>query len=119
MDTSSLMFPKPKDKKAVPKRSRTKECDISQKVKSIVWERDGYRCIFCNKAVPKGCANAHLVKRGQGGLGIEQNIFTACEKCHHEEDNGLNTQEYEKKAERYLKKIYGPKWNRKDLVFKK
>lgn len=119
MDTSTLMFPKPKDKKAKPKQTRTKACDIPTKLKEIVWQRDDGRCIFCHKAVPKGCANAHLVKRSQGGLGIEQNIFTACEKCHHEEDNGKNTKEYEKKAERYLKLIYGAKWNRKNLVYKK
>ena len=119
MDTSSLMFPKPRDKKCKAQQTRTKACDIPTKIKQVVWERDGHRCIFCGKSVSKSCANAHLVKRGQGGLGIEQNIFTACVECHHEEDNGKNTKDYERKAEKYLKLIYGTKWNRKNLVYKK
>lgn len=66
------------------KSKRTKACDISQKVKRIVWERDGQRCIFCgsHNAMP----NAHYISRGCGGLGIEQNVVTACFECHREMD---------------------------------
>lgn len=119
MDTSSLLFPKPKDKKSKPKQTRTKACDISQKLKEIVWNRDNKQCIYCHKAVPKSCANAHYIKRSQGGLGIEQNIFTACPECHHEEDNGLNTLEYTLIAENYLKGKYGANWDKRKLVYKK
>ena len=66
-----------------------------------------------------GIPNAHLVKRSQNGLGIEENVFCACPKCHNEEDNGKNSKELEAKAERYLKKYYGKNWSRDKLVYKK
>lgn len=84
-----------------------KSCDISQETKEVVWERDNHKCIFCGKHVPVGCANSHYIPRSQGGLGIEQNIVTACPECHHEQDNGLNTEYYELKTKRYLQAHYG------------
>lgn len=47
------------------KSKRTKACEISQKVKERVWNRDYRRCIWCGIDVPKGCANAHFIKRSQ------------------------------------------------------
>ena len=47
---------------------RSKACDISQKVKEIVWNRDNKQCIFCYRYVPKSCANAHFIKRSQRGF---------------------------------------------------
>lgn len=44
---------------------RSKACEISQKVKEIVWNRDNQQCIYCGKWVPKACANAHFIKRSQ------------------------------------------------------
>lgn len=44
---------------------RSKACDISQKVKEIVWIRDMGQCIYCHKWVPISCANAHFIKRSQ------------------------------------------------------
>ena len=64
-------------------------------------------------------ANAHFIPRSAGGLGIEENVFTACEKCHNEQDNGLNTKEHDLKAKKYLKSIYGSKWKIEDLIYKK
>lgn len=52
------------------------------------------------------------------GLGVEQNIFTACNQCHSEQDNGLNSKDYEDRAEKYLKSKYG-NWNKQDLIYKK
>lgn len=100
------------------KHERTKKTDIQKGVKQVVWERDNYECIFCNTKVPLLNANAHLIPRSQGGLGIEQNIFTACDKCHSEQENGLNTEKYEHEAEIYLRSKY-PNWNKKNLIFKK
>lgn len=45
------------------KSKRSKACEISQKVKEIVWNRDNHRCIYCGRYVPKTCANAHYIKR--------------------------------------------------------
>lgn len=47
------------------KSKRTKACEISQKVKEIVWNRDKHCCILCGEYVPKSCANAHYIKRSQ------------------------------------------------------
>ena len=47
------------------KSKRSKACEISQKVKEIVWNRDNHRCISCGRYVPKTCANAHFIKRSQ------------------------------------------------------
>lgn len=44
---------------------RSKACEISQKTKKEVWNRDKQQCIICRKWVPKSCANAHFIKRSQ------------------------------------------------------
>ena len=98
---------------------RSKACEISQKTKEIVWDRDNNRCIICGRYVPMTCANAHYIKRSQGGLGIEQNIVTLCLNCHYEEDFGQNTKLYEYKIENYLKSKYGVNWDKSKLVYSK
>ena len=98
---------------------RSNACDITQKVKEKVWNRDYHRCIFCEKYVPKTCANAHFIKRSQGGLGIEENVVTLCPECHFEEDHGQNTKVYEEFIENYLKGIYGAEWNKEKLIYRK
>lgn len=47
------------------KSKRSKACEIPQKVKEVVWNRDSQKCIYCGKWVPKTCANAHFIKRSQ------------------------------------------------------
>ena len=101
------------------KHRQTKEKEISKKVKETVWKRDKHKCIICGKNVDVFYANAHFIPRSAGGLGIEQNIFTACEDCHREQDNGLNTKEYDLKVENYLKNIYGKSWDKQKLIYKK
>ena len=101
------------------KHRQTKETEIPKLVKESVWYRDKRRCIFCDREVPMFYANAHLVPRSAGGLGIEENIFTACDSCHGEQDNGLNSKEYNLKAENHLKSIYGANWDKKKLIYRK
>ena len=84
---------------------RSRACEISQKVKEIVWNRDKHKCIYCERYVPKTFANAHFIKRSQGGLGIPENIVTLCSECHYQEDFGQDTQLYEDYIENYLKGI--------------
>lgn len=98
------------------KSKRAKACDISQKVKQRVWERDGERCIICGShyAMP----NSHFIRRSQGGLGIEENIVTMCQQCHREYDQGSNRRAIEAQTEKYLKSIY-PDWDREKLIYKK
>ena len=94
----------------------SKACDISQRVKRRVWDRDGHCCILCGN--PKAMPNAHYIRRSQGGLGIAQNIVTLCHKCHHDYDNGDKREEYGQMIRDYLKGWY-PNWNEKDLVYDK
>lgn len=101
------------------KSKRSKACDISQKTKEIVWERDKKSCILCGKYVPKSCANAHFIARSHSGLGIEQNILTLCMDCHRDYDNSSKRQEYKKIFINYLKGKYGESWNEKELIYNK
>lgn len=100
----------------MPKSKRAKACDIPQKVKDRVWERDGQKCIICgnHQAMP----NSHFVRRSQGGLGIEENIVTMCMTCHRMYDQGIDRRAIEAYTEEYLKSIY-PDWSREKLVYKK
>ena len=111
-------YPKPTEKKS-KKHKQTKATEISKKVKEVVWKGDKKHCIFCNKQVPVEYACCHFIPRSAGGLGLPENIFTACEDCHREQDNGKNTKEYDSKAERHLKGIYGADWSKDKLVYKK
>lgn len=97
---------------------RTKAVAIPTYVKEIVWERDLQSCIFCMKWVPMECANAHVVNRSQGGLGVEQNIITACYQCHSALDNGRETKMYREYAKTYLKRLY-PDWTEESVKYMK
>lgn len=101
------------------KHKQTKKTEIPKKVKMAVWNRDQHKCIFCGKLVAWNYANAHYIPRSAGGLGVEENIFTACEDCHREQDNGLNTKLYTDKAENYLRTYYGLNWTIEKLIYKK
>ena len=116
IDYSNFAIPKPTKKKIKKRKNYT---DIPKLVKKIVWERDGHKCIFCHRYVPVECACCHLIPRSAGGLGIPENIFTACENDHREQDNGLKSKEYTLKAETHLKNIYGADWNKDKLIYKK
>ena len=97
------------------KHKRTKATAIPQAVRIKVYDRDDGLCIFCHRP---GFPNAHVINRSQGGLGIEQNIITACIDCHNAMDNGKGTQWMRKYAEDYLKRHY-PEWTREDLIYDK
>lgn len=116
IDYSNFAIPKPTQKRRKKRKDLT---DIPTKVKTIVWERDSHKCIFCGKVVPRFYANAHFIPRSAGGLGIPENIFTACDNCHRKQDNGLNTKLYDSVAENYLRSIYGASWNKEKLIYNK
>ena len=101
------------------KSKRSKACDISQKVKKVVWKRDRQQCIICGN--PYAMPNSHYITRAQGGLGIEQNIVTMCIDCHNAYDNGNDTDKKEdikKKIEKYLSNLYKD-WNKENLKYDK
>ena len=41
----------------------------------------------------EGEPNMHYISRAQGGLGIEENVVTGCQECHHEYDNGAKREQ--------------------------
>ena len=127
-DLSKEFYPCPKPTKTVKKKTtkikgkkhkQTKATEIPTKIKEEIWIRDKKRCIFCNKYVSKEYACCHFIPRSAGGLGIPENIFTACEDCHTKQDNGMNTKEYDRRAKKHLKGIYGANWNIEKLIYKK
>lgn len=94
---------------------RTRACAISKKTKLRVYERDKGRCIFCGAP---GLPEAHVVPRSHGGLGIPENIVTACRPCHDKMDNSTDRQQMLQVAADYLKRFY-PDWNEKELIYDK
>lgn len=97
----------------------SKACDIPKAVKNAVWERDQHCCIFCGS--PYAMPNMHYIPRSQGGLGIEQNIVTACIVCHNNYDNGNDIEQRRLQKQHminYLKSLY-PGWDEKKLIYRK
>lgn len=97
------------------KSRRTKACDISDKVRKEVRERDHNSCIFCHRY---GSQVAHFVARSQAGLGIPENLILACVECHMRMDNSTDRERMKDKARSYLKSKY-PDWDESKLYYKK
>ena len=95
---------------------RTKECDIPQKVKNIVWQRDNNRCIVCGS--PYAMPNAHYIARSHGGLGIEENIITLCLRCHNKYDNTCLRPVIKEYLKNYLMSKYD-NWDEEKLIYNK
>lgn len=102
---------------------RTKACDIPQKVKERVWERDQHRCVVCGS--PNAFPNAHILSRAKGGKGVETNIVTLCgyagNDCHRRYDNGSKREHdmIDRIIVAHMKRIYGESWCKEDQVYKK
>ena len=118
-------FPKPpktekkqRQKIKGKKHRQTKQTEIDPRVKVQVWERDNHRCIFCGKLVTWHNACCHYVPRSAGGLGVVKNIFTGCNDCHREQDNGLNSEIMTAYAKQYLMSKHAD-WNEEELIYKK
>lgn len=94
---------------------RTKACAISKKTKEIVYKRDEGSCIFCGAP---GLPEAHYIPRSHGGLGIPENIVTACRPCHDKMDNSTDRQQMLQVAAEHLKQFYEG-WNEDSLVYDK
>ena len=105
--------------KSKVKSARTKATDIPLSVKKRVWQRDKGKCVICGNSF-NVMPNAHYIRRSKGGLGIEQNIFTACtdltpNKCHSNFDNfGIGKE----KVINHFKLFY-PNWSEEKLYYKK
>ena len=105
---------------------RTKALEIPIAVKRKVAERDSKDghpcCVWCGKpappAYPLAFSNAHYIPRGQGGLGIEENILTLDWECHMKYDHTDERGEMKAFFREYLMSKY-PDWSEEDLVYKK
>ena len=98
------------------KSKRAKATDIPKAVKEKVFERDNGCCVFCGRP---GLPNAHYISRAHGGLGIEENILTACPECHRRMDNSTDRKTYLEAAEAYLRRVYQGSWDATRLIYKK
>lgn len=101
------------------KTKRGKATDIPMSVKKKVWERDNGCCVVCGNNY-NVMPNAHYIRRSKGGLGIEQNVFTACTdltplKCHSNFDNhGIGREKIVANFKRHYEN-----WNEEELIYKK
>lgn len=106
-------------------RKETKRTGIPGTVKEVVFARDDHKCVLCWSA--EGVPNAHVVRRSQGGLGVEQNIVTLCPACHRAFDEGAGLERLGRGTTReslycylvgYLRQFY-PDWTRESVTYKK
>lgn len=96
----------------------TKATMISTKVKEVVYKRDKGECVICHR---RGIPNAHVVRRSQLGMGIEQNVVCLCPDCHRRFDQDKNPDVRSACYVRivaHLKSFY-PDWNREDMIYRK
>lgn len=108
------------------KSNRTKALEIPIEVKRAVAERDSVDgwacCIWCGKPAPTSnplaFSNAHFIPRGQGGLGIEENILTLDWDCHLRYDQRTEREEMKAFFREYLISKY-PDWDEEKLIYKK
>lgn len=96
-------------------RRQTKYTSISAAVKKAVYLRDHGHCVLCGRPGDPWC---HVVSRGNGGLGREENVVTLCPDCHREYDHGPNRKEIYVRLVAYMKGFY-PDWSREDMIYRK
>ena len=96
-------------------RNETKMTKIPRAVKLAVWDRDGYCCVFCGAP---GLPEAHIVRRSQGGRGIEKNVVTLCRTCHRNMDEGRDSKIIYDHVVAHIKQFY-PDWDRSQCIYKK
>lgn len=50
-----------------------------RKIKPTIFERDGYRCVYCNGTA---VVLDHVVSRYHGGTDDQANLVAACSECN-------------------------------------
>lgn len=94
----------------------TKFTAISPATKKKVWQRDFGRCVLCG-SINAG-PHCHFVRRAQGGLGTEENIWTGCQRCHDAFDSESTDGPLHARMRDYFKTLY-PQWDESKLKYKK
>lgn len=112
---------------AMAKAKRTKGLEIPAEVKRKVAERDSIDghpcCIWCGKPAPTtnplAFSCAHILRRSQGGRGIETNIVTLCWKCHQKFDESGERGKIMDFVSQYMKQHYGNDWSIEEQEYRK
>ena len=97
---------------------RTQALQINAKTRKIIHERDKW-CVCCGN--PYRLEIAHYISRGNGGLGIPENLVLLCQDCHREYDqsgNRLQRLALGSYIKSYLQTQY-PNWDEKKLKYRK
>ena len=91
-----------------------KGTEITPKVREKVYERDSFEgapcCILCGRPYPEV---HHVISRGAGGKGIEQNLVCLCYRCH-KRYHATGDKGMKKAMIDYLKKYY-PEWEESEM----
>lgn len=99
---------------------QTKFTAIPAMVKAAVALRDSIDghccCILCGS--PEAQANAHIVRRSQGGMGVEENIVALCPRCHYKLDEGKDRDALMDRVITHIKTFY-PDWTPESVTYKK
>lgn len=101
------------------KSRRTKATSIPRRVMDAVWERDEGRCVLCGSY--EAGPYCHFIRRSQGGMGIEENIWTGCQRCHDLFDNvtdGWWHANARLNLEEHFKRHY-ERWDERKLIYTK
>lgn len=94
----------------------TKATSISPSTKKAVWQRDFGRCVLCGSI--NAAPHCHFVRRSQGGLGTEENVWTGCQRCHNAFDSEATDGPLHEQVRDYLCTHY-PNWDEENLKYRK
>lgn len=94
----------------------TRATAIPAAVKARVWARDLGRCVICGDR--NAGPHCHYVRRSQGGMGIESNIWTGCDACHRAFDSEGRGGYLHQIVKRHLERWY-PGWDEKNQIYHK
>lgn len=95
---------------------QTKATSIPDKVKKEVYQRDYFRCVLCGSM--NAGPHCHFVRRSQGGLGIPENIWTGCMRCHEAFDSEATDEPLHNRMREYFRKLY-PDWDEGKMRYRK
>lgn len=84
-----MMYPKPKHKRRVPKRSERGK--FNAETRRMISERDQQLCQMCFK---KGTEIHHVMYKSRGGRGVYTNGLTLCQSCHRKVHDEAELSEY-------------------------
>lgn len=93
--------------------------EISSEVRKKVYERDSYEgatcCVLCGR--PNNIHVHHVISRGRGGMGIEENLVCLCVNCHtyYHKTHDAASEDF---MRRYLANKY-PGWSEDKVIWRK